>query len=343
MVYLPRHESHRKKKSKAPIILILLFLGLVGLGITQYREIRLFFAKDQRQKLEKQKGKIINSLDKNELTDVYVRDFQTYSVDYLDKEPLEASAFHFRARAHYYELLLTGVRFDSSSLVSNLTNPIKTIFGDNQKTVSDLKEMFEYARKAQATNPDFHESASNQFLLMLGELVREVKKPQSIYKDYAGIKLENIDVELQHPYVWLLFYTTIRNGNQKDLENLLLENAKDDFKGKLLFTEREENYLKGNCYFHAKDYVSALNSLRQVKTSTPDIITKNAILTEAKIFYAQNLPQKAVDLLSDSYENFGKSHKEFLPLLKTWSGLRPDLKIKITFEEEPQEINDEID
>lgn len=333
MPYLPRHKSHRKKKSILPYILILLILASLGIGYTQERKIRLFFAKDQRQKLEKQKSKIKISLEKNELTEIHTRDFQTYSNDFLEKEPLDPSANHFKARSYFYDLLLTGVRFDSSSLVAQINEPISKIFGESKQTFSDLSRIYEYARKAEALRSNFAEIESNKFLLFLGELTRERKKPTLLYKEYSSIDVKLLDSEFQHPHVWLLFYTAVRTGKQKELEKLMEVNRGENFPGKLLLTEREENFLRGICHYHAKDYVPALNSLRKVKLPVPDSITRNATLVEARIFYIQNLPQKAVDLLTTSYVSGGRKHKEFKTQVLEWTKLRPELKTSIIKEE----------
>jgi hypothetical protein len=333
MPYLPRHKSHRKKKSILPYILILLILASLGIGYTQERQIRLFFAKDQRQKLEKQKAKIKISLEKNELTEIHTRDFETYANDFLEKEPLDPSANHFKARSYFYELLLTGVRFDSSSLVAQINEPISRIFGESKQSFSDLSLIYEYAKKADAIRSNFTEMESNNFLLFLGELTRERKKPTLLYKEYSSIDVKLLDPEFQHPHVWLLFYTAVRTGKQKELEKLMEMNREQNFPGKLLLTEREETFLKGVCHYHAKDYVPALNSLRKVKLEVPDSISRNATLVEARIFYIQNLPQKAVDLLTTAYVSGGKVHKEFKLQVLEWTKLRPDLKTSIIKEE----------
>lgn len=329
MPYLPRHQSHRKKKSLAPYILGFLVIVLAGIGFTQEKQIRLFFSKDQRQKLEKQKLKIQNAIEKSELTDVFVRDFHSYSADLLDKEPLNGSALHYRARAFYYELLLTGVRFDSSSLVANIQSPLSDLMGNSNKAGNDTNEMYTLARQSTAIQDSIPETPANQFLLFLGESVRGRKVPPVLYQEYSHINLTELDPEFRHPYVWLLFYTSVRTGKQKELESLLEKNRADDFTGKLLLTEREEEFLKGVCHYHAKDYVPALNSIRKVKTDFPDSITRSATLLEARMFYVQNLGQKAVDLLLQAYESGGKKHPEYLDQVKKWVGSRPDLKANL--------------
>ncbi|PJE01690.1 MAG: hypothetical protein CK427_09925 [Leptospira sp.] len=345
MAYLPRHESHRKKKSKFPYLFLVFFLGLALFGFFQERKIRLFFTKDQKQKIEKQKVKIQAAIEKNELNETFVRDFDTYSLDFLDKDPLDPSSIHYRARSFYYSSLLNGLQFDSASLISHIDEPISLIFGDSNKTKDDFANIFKYARMAEAIKEDFPESESNQFLLFLTEAYREKKKFPIIYKEYSVLDTKSLESEFHHPTVWLLVYSAVRSGNTKDLEKLLLSNRAEDFLGKILLTEREENFLNGMCYYYAKDYVPALNFLRKSKTDFPDFITQKSLLMEARIFYAQNLHQKAVDLLSIALNNSTEKSKEYKSQLRTWIAERPSLKTNVDLTEpkviESNEMEDE--
>ncbi|NCN09258.1 MAG: hypothetical protein GW938_05380 [Leptospira sp.] len=333
MAYLPRHESHRKKKSKFPYLFLLFFLGLAIFGYFQERKIRLFFTKDQKQKIEKQKAKIQVAIEKNELIETYVRDFDTYSVDFLDKDPLDPSSIHYRARSYYYSLLLNGLQFDSASLIAHIDEPISQIFGDSNKTKDDFAKIFRYARMAESIKDDFPEYESNKFLLFLTEAYRERKNFPNIYKEYSLLDTKSLESEFHHPTVWLLVYSAVRSGNTKDLEKLLEANKADDFLGKILLTEREENFLNGMCYYYAKDFVPALNYLRKSKSDFPDFITEKSLLMEARIFYAQNLHQKAVDLLSVGLNNTKKKNQEYKKQLKAWIAERPNLKTNVDLTE----------
>jgi hypothetical protein len=333
MAYLPRHESHKKKKSKSPYIFLFLILILGILAFSQERKIRLMFTKDQRQKIERQKTKIQTALEKNELNETFVRDFHTYSVDYIDKEPMDPSAIHFRSRAFYYNLLLTGLHFDSSSLISQIDLPISHAFGNTIKTKTEFDSIFRYARMAESIRDQFPEYESNRFLIFLSEAYREKMKFTNIYKEYSQIPISSLEPEFHHPFVWLLIYSSVRSGSSKDLGKLLDQNRSEGFLGKILLTEREENFLNGMCNYFNKEYVPSLNYLRKVKTENPDFITQKALITEARIFYAQNLHQKAVDLLSVAYDSSKEKNLEYKTQLRDWITERPNLKTNVNLTE----------
>lgn len=318
----------------------MIFIAGLGYAYSQERKIRLFFAKDQRQKIEKQKQKIQSSLEKNELTDVYIRDFHTYTEDFLEKEPLNPASFHFRARAYFYDLFLTGVHYDSSSLISHLNTPLIELYGNTESAKTSLEAMYRNARKAYALSDEFPESNENNLLLFLGELIQDSKYPKSIWLRYSKIPVENLEKDFHFAYTWLKIYTAVRAGLFKELTQILEENKKEDAPGKLLLTEREEDYLKGISYYYGKEYVSALNSLRNVKSDNPDSITRNAILTEARIFYLQNLQQKAMDLLSGFYETSPRNKMEIGNQIKQWLQERPNLKTNVVLDSKQV---DEID
>jgi hypothetical protein len=341
MVFLPRHHEYKKKKSKAPYAFIVIFIVILGAIYSQERKIRIFLAGDLSQKIGKQKEKIQIALEQNELTDILTRDFHTYTNDYLEKEPLKPSASYFKSLAYYYELMLSGARFDSFSLVKRLNDPVDLMFGDNEKAKEDSNQMFIHARRAAMFQKGFDQEESNRFLLFLGESIRNKKNPTALYGDYKDIKPEKLDAELTHPFTWLMFYNAIRNGNLADLEKLLEMNANENYSGKLLLTEREINFIKGETYYYGKDYVLALNHIRKVKTTESDQITVQATLTEARIFYKQNLPKKGVDLLLEEYKAGRDKNKLYLNQLREWSGMRPDLNIDIPTEKKEEVIDED--
>lgn len=340
MAYLPRHEVHKKKKSRSPIYWVLFFVAIGALVYSQEKKIRLLLAGDLRQKIEKQKEKIQSSLEKNELTEVLTRDFHSYTSDFLEKEPLDPMAHYFRAEAFYYDLLMSGIRFDSFSLTKNINHPLREFFGDNEKVDEELSRIYENARRAQVMDKNFPAKESNRFFLFLGEVARERKKPGAIHTEYGDIDLNSLDKGFYHAYIWILFYNTVRVGDVKKLDSLLEKNKEENAKGKLLFTDRETDFLQGVTSFHARDYVPALNSLRRAKTENPDAITVHSTLTEARIFYLQNLPQKGIDLLTKAYKDGKNQEKLYLKQLKNWAGKRPDLEIQLP-EKKPKKLEEE--
>jgi len=93
--------------------------------------------------------------------------------------------------------------------------------------------------------------------------------------------------------------------------------------------------LKGIGKFYKKDYVTSLNYLRAAKTDKMDSITIPCLLLEAQVFHRQNLSQKALDLLEESYLQHDKKHPEFLVLAQKILSEKPNLKTRL--ERKPEE------
>ncbi len=336
MAYLPRHEKHRKKRSKAPWIFLIFVTALGVFSYTQEKKIRILLSGDLRQKIERQREKIFESSQSGNVPETYIRDYHIYTQDFIEKDPANPSSHHFRAEAFFLEILMSGLRFDSFSLTSYILQPLSSILDSHEKLLGE--QMFIHAGRARALNPEFPETESNRFLLFFGEMMREKKRPMKIFKDYSSIQVKELHPSLRYIYTWLLFYTVVKTGNEQALETLLATNEESDSDQKLLLTERETSFLRGLVHFYSKDYVNSLNHLKRVKTDLFDSITKTAIITEARIFYAQNLPGKAVDLLLESYKKSSPKESAFLEPLREWTKEKPELKIEIP-EENRQDEN----
>lgn len=320
MIPIPRHHVYKKKKNYAPWIFACCII-LAGVILhTQEKKIRLFLAGDIRQKIENQRVKIYQSFANNEPIEIFIRDYQIYTRNWLEIEPFHPEAHFFRAESYYLDLVMNGLKLDSSSLSESLLYPLDKTFLIAEKAKESSQAMFEFARRAEALDPDFDYTHHNQFLLFLGESLRGVLLSDVLWKEYSQLKLEDFEPLLSQHFHWLLLYHAIRSGNTKAYEEAILK----PIQGNAI--EREVSLWRGICLFHAKDYVQALPHLRAAKLDTFDTITKLAIFFEAKIFYIQNLPRKAIDLLVNAMKTNSIKENLYLTQLQEWSNEKKELK-----------------
>ncbi|WP_246048008.1 hypothetical protein [Leptospira ilyithenensis] len=330
MAIYSRYEPHRKKKSGTPWFLLIFLIILGSLGYFYRKEIFFLFARDQSVRAEKAKEKLIELWKSDKLKESDIEDFQTVAVNFSEKDPTDPQAFHLIARSLYWNLPRIGIFFDSSSLVLNLGSDFSEFIGKTQLAESTLDSIFWNARTAEAVaGSSFSDWENNRLLLFLTETYRHVKRPGALTKDYGSIDTSKLSPEFQSVFIWLLTYNTMQAGDAQGLEKILDATKKPGYAGRIQFSPREENFLKGMSKFYKKDYVNSLSLLRSTKTANPDKITETAVITEANIFHMQNLTQKGIDLLEEYYSFSGKKNEEILNIIRVMLKERPTAKTKL--------------
>ncbi|MGV3664972.1 MAG: hypothetical protein ACO1NV_02490 [Leptospira bouyouniensis] len=330
MAIYSRYEPHRKKKSKAPLFLLVLALGLSALGFTYRKEIYFLFAKDQSVRAEKTKEKTIELWKSGNLKEKDIEDFQSIATTYSEKDPTDPIAFHLIARSLYWNLNRLGIQFDHDSLILHLGSSFREFIGSSVLAESTLDSIFWNARTAEAySSSQFSDWENNRVLLFLGETHRGVKRPQVLVGEYGNLDRSKLSLELQSVYIWLLTFNTMLAGDAAGLDHLITITKDPNYKIGIHFSPREENFLRGLGKYYKKDYVGALSLLRQAKTNNPDRITETSIITEATIFHLQNLSQKGIDLLEEFYLSNGKKNTDIPILITKFMKEKPGLKTKL--------------
>lgn len=330
MAIYSRYEPHRKKKSKAPLFLLVLALGLSALGFTYRKEIYFLFAKDQSVRAEKTKEKTIELWKSGNLKEKDIEDFQSIATTYSEKDPTDPIAFHLIARSLYWNLNRLGIQFDHDSLILHLGSSFREFIGSSVLAESTLDSIFWNARTAEAySSSQFSDWENNRVLLFLGETHRGVKRPQVLVGEYGNLDRSKLSLELQSVYIWLLTFNTMLAGDAAGLDHLITITKDPNYKIGIHFSPREENFLRGLGKYYKKDYVGALSLLRQAKTNNPDRITETSIITEATIFHLQNLSQKGIDLLEEFYLSNGKKNTDIPMLITKFMKEKPGLKTKL--------------
>ncbi|ABZ93049.1 Hypothetical protein LBF_0511 [Leptospira biflexa serovar Patoc strain 'Patoc 1 (Ames)'] len=338
MAIYSRYEPHRKKKSKAPLFLLVLALGLSALGFTYRKEIYFLFAKDQSVRAEKTKEKTIELWKSGNLKEKDIEDFQSIATTYSEKDPTDPVAFHLIARSLFWNLNRLGIQFEHDSLILHLGSSFREFIGSSVLAASTLDSIFWNARTAEAfSSSPFSDWENNRVLLFLGETHRGVKRPQVLVGEYGNLDRSKLSSELQSVYVWLLTFNTMLAGDAAGLDHLITITKDPNYKIGIHFSPREENFLRGLGKYYKKDYVGALSLLRQAKTNNPDRITETSIITEATIFHLQNLSQKGIDLLEDFYVSNGKKNTAIPILIASFIKEKPGLKTKLDLSLDPKE------
>lgn len=338
MAIYSRYEPHRKKKSKTPLILLVLALGLSVLGFTYRKEIYFLFAKDQSVRAEKTKEKTIELWKTGNLKEKDIEDFQSIATTYSEKDPTDPVAFHLIARSLFWNLYRLGIYFDHDSLILHLGSEFQDFIGTSVFADSTLDSVFWNARTAESfSSSPFSDWENNKVLLFLGETHRQVKRPQVLITEYGNLDRSKLSPEFQTVYIWLLTFNTMLAGDAAGLDKLITITKDPSYKVGIQFTPREENFLRGLGKYYKKDYVGALSLLRQAKSNNPDRITETSIITEATIFHLQNLSQKGIDLLEEFYLSSGKKNPEIPLLIAKMIVEKPGAKTKLDLTTEKKE------
>lgn len=222
MAIYSRYEPHRKKKSKAPLFLLVLALGLSVLGFTYRKEIYFLFAKDQSVRAEKTKEKTIELWKSGNLKEKDIEDFQSIATTYSEKDPTDPVAFHLIARSLFWNLYRIGIYFDHDSLILHLGSEFQNFIGSSVLADSTLDSIFWNARTAESfSSSPFSDWENNKVLLFLGETHRQVKRPQVLVNEYGNLDRSKLSPEFQTVYIWLLTFNTMLAGDAQGLDKLI--------------------------------------------------------------------------------------------------------------------------
>ncbi|MCX7998138.1 MAG: hypothetical protein N3A69_04185, partial [Leptospiraceae bacterium] len=147
-------------------------------------------------------------------------------------------------------------------------------------------------------NEKFIEEHANLLLILLYETLSERVSPSYILKRFISIDYERLTPDLYRAYIWLGLVNSVNSGDLDELKIVLEKNKALQREFQILINEREAKFLFGITLYKANEFVKALENLREVRGDL-DFLTIEAMKLEAKIFYEQNLVEKAVSILND--------------------------------------------
>ncbi len=328
-MYLPRHYKVDKKKATnfKPFLLVVLLIALGTLFFKKRKEIQLLFAGNIPQKYAKNEKKIIETLATGKLVKDQVVEFTSISQSYLQVEPLNSSSHHAVAKSAYYELIVSGFEFSLKNLMKFVIES-QIIEKDLDLYYPKLNTMYRNALRARIFSDEFREKHSNNLLILLYEILESRKKPSLILEELKQIEYEKVSPDLRSVYIWLSFIAAVSSGDIDALAEINEKNHNLQDGLQLKVNEREVIFLKGVSCYNKKEFVKALELLRESKGNL-DFITVQAIKMEANIFYQQNLHEKAISILENLYQATGKEDDSIKLKISQIIASKPGLRSKV--------------
>ncbi|EPG73618.1 hypothetical protein LEP1GSC058_2402 [Leptospira fainei serovar Hurstbridge str. BUT 6] len=330
MLYQPRHRSYKKKANYKPLVFFLLILALAGTAFFFRQDIRNLFAGDRRLLLEKERKILQDGILKAEPKENEIKEFRSLSKDFASTNPKDGISYHYLALSGYYEFLLLGFRFDSGTLSKIAYTGFDQFLSEDASYLPLVEDSYRNALRAQAIDTEFKESTDNRYLIAFGEAVRQKLSRAALNKLLVSIDPTKLSPELRIGYAWTCLLGSSLSGNTEFLRTTLTQ---PEVSGPLLLSAREADFLTALSEFRAGQYVSSLALLRKVRNANEDFLTGSSKILEARIFYYQNLPPKALALLEEYYPTAGDRKEEVLNLAKEILGKNPTLKTNLPIEE----------
>ncbi|EQA36404.1 hypothetical protein LEP1GSC047_3142 [Leptospira inadai serovar Lyme str. 10] len=330
MLYQPRHRSYKKKANYRPLVFFLLVLALAGTAFFFRQDIRNLFAGDRRLLLEKERKILQDGILKAEPKENEIKEFRSLAKEFASSNPKDGISYHYLALSGYYEFLLLGFRFDSGTLSKIAYTGFDQFLSEDASYLPLVEDSYRNALRAQAIDPEFKESTDNRYLIAFGEAVRQKLSRVALNKLLVSIEASKLSPELRIGYAWTCLLGSSLSGNTEFLKATLTQ---PEVSGPLLLSAREADFLTALSEFRAGQYVSSLALLRKVRNTNEDFLTGSSKILEARIFYYQNLPPKALALLEEYYPTAGDRKEEVLNLAKEILGKNPTLKSNLPIEE----------
>ena len=328
-MYLPRHYKVERKKATnfKPFIFALLLFSALFFLYKKRKEIQFLFAGNIPQKYVKYEKKIMETLASGKLEKEIVSDFASISQSYLQVEPLNPSSHHAVAKSAYYELLLNGFEFTLTKLMQFILET-DVAQKDFSAHYTQLNTMYRNALRANIFADEYREKHSNLLLILLYETLESRKNPTFILSALHSIEYERVNTDLRALYIWLSFISAVNSGDTEALESINEKNSNLQAGLKLELNDREILFLKGVSAFNRKEFVKALELLREAKGSL-DYITIQAIKMEANIFHQQNLHEKAISILEQLYDSTGREDASIKLKISQILATKPGLRSRI--------------
>ncbi len=305
----------RKKSYWKYIFFIVLLIGLGFLVFKYKKQIALQFTGNTHQKFVKVENKIISEFTANNLKKETLVEFISIASTFLQFEPLNPKSSYGMSKSFYYSLI-------KSELELNLKDVYEFIFipkGKNSSLEKLVEGMHRHALRAKIFEEKFPEEQANLLLILLAETLSERTNPNYILKRFTQIEESNLTPDLLKAYVWVGLVNSINSGNLDELQIILDKNTnlKDEFK--IFISEREQKLLLGYTLYKNKEFVRALEILRQARGEELDFVTIESLKLEAQIFYEQNLINKSLALLNDLDKKLSYKDESIKKLLINFS------------------------
>lgn len=287
----------------------------------------MYFTSNHHQKQLKAEKKIQEQFFAKKITKEVLAEYITTSSNLLQSEPALPRASHSIAKGYYYYLLLSGFQFNIKNLFGFIAED-----GDNASFFEEkydiLEGMYRNAVRAEALADEYPEQYSNRLFILLYEILEGRRGASFILEDLKKIDYERISPEVRQIYTWLNFISSVNSGNLSELSSIYEMNKNAGQEGGIEITDRELNFLKGITAYKSKDYIQALEFLRETYGEL-DFITIEATKTEAMIFFYQNLHEKAITLLEQLYVDLHGNDSTIKPKLQKIVSSKNGLKSKI--------------
>ncbi|TGK12475.1 hypothetical protein EHO60_09575 [Leptospira fletcheri] len=330
MLYQARHRSYKKKTDYKPLVFFLLAIVLGGIAFFFRQDIRNVFAGDRRLLLEKERKILQNGILKSDPKENEIKEFRSLAKDFASANPKDGISYHYLALSSYYEFLLLGFRFDSGTLTKIAYTGFDEFLSEDSSYLPLIEDSYRNALRAEAVDPEFAEHTDNRYLISFGEAIRQKLSRSALNRLLISIDPQKLSPELKIGYAWVCLLGSSLSGNTDFLKSTL---SREEGSGALLLSHREADFLTALSEFRAGQYVSSLSSLRRVRNENVDFLTGSSRILEAKIFYYQNLPPRALSLLEEYYPTAGDRREEILKLAREIVAKHPNLKTKLPLEE----------
>jgi tetratricopeptide (TPR) repeat protein len=330
---MPWHYSKSKQKNSSQKWIFLILFIVIAMGglfiFSKGKSIRLFFSGNHLQKIEKERTRISQSVQKNTLNQNSSEDFLALTQEYIDKNPLNPEAYFFSSLAYYFQSLLLSQPLDSYGIIQSLQIHPEVTFGESSKMKRIMERIFLESKKAKSLGDLGADSDTNDTLIVFSEIYRSYKDPKDIFLIYSKIQPDKIPSEMKLLYVWMGIYLAAKNGDTPKILEYL--NNKEDLQKKYPFmiSKREEAFLRGYALYCSKKYIEALQQFKDAKSDSRDDLDFWSALTEADIHHKQNLSQKSIEILETYYEKDSPRMERIMELLRKIIYDKPSLKTRI--------------
>lgn len=329
MVYLPRHNRHKKKKSYLGIVFISISFVLLGAGIYKFREIQILFSSDGRSKLSRLEKKITEELGKNQLSEDLAKDYSKAANSFLTMDMINPEAFYFLALSGFYETNLNESEIQYSRIPLACVNGKNLLLPESKSFMKSMEKMYKDAKRANAFGLNSENSESNNFMILYYEIFRSSKKKEILAKEFSSLQKEKLSPNVVPIYKKLGLFSACAAGDSLFLEKLLEDQAGS---GSKELSPNDVAFLRGVSFYNSNEYVKGLDALRKLNPAENPALANEAKILEAMIFFKQNLHEKALEILERQYEASEKKDQEILKKIQLVVASRKGLKSKFVTE-----------
>jgi hypothetical protein len=218
-------------------------------------------------------------------------------LDGLEREKSASASVHYhRGLQDYHEFVIrmpmTGLQLIRLTGRGYLPEEIPAQQDAQGDSLYDLaRHMSMEMRKALALDPDLKEASTAELAIAIGDFFHTGRTDPALLDHLDRVVAESLSSEWKHSYNWmrLALYTLL--GRNAELEGLATEISASN--GTL--TQNQVSLILSHGYFVSKNYLKALQLVRQIKTVSTDAGEKSeALRMEGEIFLIQNGPFLAI-------------------------------------------------